>query len=86
MKTLYDIFDSGVSILGISVAIKDIESILSVILLVISLLNLLFKFGKSLYNKLKDGKLTSEELDEISKELDELEQNTDKLLNPKEGE
>lgn len=81
MSKLYNTFDSVVSFCGISVSLQNIESALSIILLIISIANLVIKFAFSIYNKLKDGKLTGEELQELTKDFEELTSNIKQLTN-----
>lgn len=47
----------------------DLENILSIIILILSIINILIVLASKIYNKIKDGKLTSEEIQEISEDI-----------------
>ena len=47
----------------------DLENILSIIILILSIINILIVLASKIYNKIKDGKLTSEEINEISEDI-----------------
>lgn len=60
----------------------DLENILSIIILILSIINILIVLVSKIYNKIKDGKLTSEELQEISEDI---KQGIDEINNIKKG-
>ena len=60
----------------------DLENILSIIILILSIINILIVLASKIYNKIKDGKLTSEELNEITEDI---KQSIDEINNIKKG-
>lgn len=60
----------------------DLENILSIIILILSIINILIVLASKIYNKIKDGKLTSEEIQEITKDI---KQGIDEINNIKKG-
>ena len=60
----------------------DLENILSIIILILSIINILIVLASKIYNKIKDGKLTSEELHEITADI---KQGIDEINNIKKG-
>ena len=60
----------------------DLENILSIIILILSIINILIVLASKIYNKLKDGKLTSEEMHEITEDI---KQGIDEINNIKKG-
>lgn len=65
--TKIDVFEDGLILSGIGVSLANIQTVLSIVLLVINLLWLSFKFLSKLGKFISDGKLTDDEI----KELDE---------------
>ena len=60
----------------------DLENILSIIILILSIINILIVLASKIYNKIKDGKLTSEEIHEITEDI---KQGIDEINNIKRG-
>lgn len=60
----------------------DLENILSIIILILSIINILIVLASKIYNKIKDGKLTSEEIQEITEDI---KQGIDEINNIKRG-
>ena len=60
----------------------DLENILSIIILILSIINILIVLASKIYNKIKDGKLTSEEIHEITEDI---KQGIDEINNIKKG-
>lgn len=60
----------------------DLENILSIIILILSIINILIVLASKIYNKIKDGKLTSEEIHEITEDI---KQSIDEINNVKKG-
>lgn len=56
MTKTYDVYDYGVSVLGTYIGIDTIQSILGIILLVLSISNILIKLGFKIYDKIKAKK------------------------------
>lgn len=66
---------AGFSSCGIVLSAQDIESYLNIILITISVLILCINFGLRVYDRIKDGKLTKEEIKETVDELQDLSEN-----------
>lgn len=60
----------------------DLENILSIIILILSIINILIVLASKIYNKIKDGKLTSEEIHEITEDIKD---SIDEINNIKKG-
>ena len=78
----YDKISVCFSSLFASFSLMDLENILSIIILILSIINVLIVLASKIYNKIKDGKLTSEELQEIT---DDIKQGIDEINNIKKG-
>lgn len=63
-------------------SLMDLENILSIIILILSIINILIVLASKIYNKIKDGKLTSEEINEITEDIKE---SIDEINNIKKG-
>lgn len=60
---------AGFSSCGIVLSAQDIESYLNIILITISVLILCINFGLRIYDRIKDGKLTKQEIKETIDDL-----------------
>lgn len=60
----YDEISNGISIFTGTIALANIQEILSIIILVLSILNILINMGIKIY-----GKIKSKKYDEISKDI-----------------
>ena len=65
----YDKISVCLSSVFASFSLMDLENILSIIILILSIINILIVLASKIYNKIKDGKLTSEELQEITEDI-----------------
>lgn len=65
----YDKISVCFSSLFASFSLMDLENILSIIILILSIINILIVLASKIYNKLKDGKLTKEEINEIKNDI-----------------
>lgn len=65
----YDKFSVCLSSLFASISLYDIENVLNIVILVLSIVNILIVLFSKIYNKLKDGKLTKEEINEIKNDI-----------------
>ena len=63
---------AGFSSCGIVLSAQDIESYLNIALITISVLILCINFGLRVYDRIKDGKLTKEEVKETVDDLENL--------------
>ena len=67
----YDYIETGVNVLGIGISLTDIQNILSIVLLIVSILSICFRGGLMIYQRIKnkdiDGaiKITQETQTEI---------------------
>lgn len=70
-NTLSNVIDSVLIVLGLSVGLETIESVLGIIILCIQIIWILSKLGIKIYKHIKDGNI--EELDDDLKDgIDEL--------------
>ena len=67
----YDKISVCASSLFASFSLMDLENILSIIILILSIINILIVLASKIYNKIKDGKLTSNEIQEITEDIKE---------------
>lgn len=65
----YDKFSVCLSSLFASISLYDIENVLNIVILVLSIVNILIVLFTKIYNKVKDGKITQEELKEIKNDI-----------------
>lgn len=63
---------AGFSSCGLALSVQDVESYLNIVLIVISVMILLINCGLRLYDRLKDKKLTPEEVKETVDDLNNL--------------
>ena len=75
MNKTYDIYDYGVSILGVSIGIDTIKNILGIILLVLSIANICIKLGFKIHDKIKAKKYR-----EIPSDIDDTIDKIDKIM------
>ena len=78
----YDKISVCLSSVFASFSLMDLENILSIIILILSIINILIVLASKIYNKIKDGKVTSEELHEIT---DDIKQSIDEINDVKKG-
>ena len=57
---------------GIGVSLVDIQTIMSIVLLTFNILWLILKFTLKLFRYLRDGKLTDEELDDLTNDVKDI--------------
>ncbi len=67
-----DVLENCLILGGISISLVDIQTIMSIILLTFNIIWLLIKFSIKLYEKLKDGKLTKEEINELDEDFNDI--------------
>ena len=78
MEKLKDIIDYSLSGVSLSWALTDVESCLSILLIILSLINLLYKLGKDIYKAIKNKNFDN---------IDNLIENTiDEIKDIKEGD
>ena len=78
----YDKISVCLSYVFASFSLMDLENILSIIILILSIINILIVLASKIYNKIKDGKLTSKEIQEITEDI---KQGIDEINNIKRG-
>lgn len=74
MKKLLDTCETGINVLGVALATSDLENILNLVLLIISIAAILFRGGYAIYQKIKDKKYSeiAKELEDTHKALEDL--------------
>lgn len=72
MMNKSDAIEDMVILSGIGISLVDIQTIMSIVLLTFNIIWLLVKFGIKLYRYLKDGKLTKEEIDDLTNDIDNI--------------
>lgn len=73
MMNKVDAVEDMVILSGIGVSLVDIQTVMSIVLLTFNIIWLVMKFVLKLFRYLRDGKLTNEELDDLTndgKEID----------------
>ena len=78
----YDKISVCLSSVFASFSLMDLENILSIIILILSIINIIIVLASKIYNKIKDGKLTSEEIHEITEDI---KQSIDEINDVKKG-
>lgn len=69
---IMNIASSGTAGLAITTSIQNIESICSIVFVVLSAVILLINFGLRIYDRVKDGKLTPEEIKDSAEDAKKL--------------
>ena len=69
---IMNIASSSTAGLAITTSIQNIESICSIVFVVLSAVILLINFGLRIYDRVKDGKLTPEEIKESAEDAKKL--------------
>ena len=76
-----DAVDGGLMLFGLTISLQDIQSILSIIIIVIDILWLLGKFVIKFFRYIKDGRLDDDELADLENDIDNI-----KNIKNKEGD
>lgn len=69
-----DIFTSLLSVLGVSVSVENLDSILNLVLLIISIINILVVLGLRIYNAVKN-----KNVDEVKKAVEEAKEDINEI-------
>lgn len=72
MMNKVDAVEDMVILSGIGVSLVDIQTVMSIVLLTFNILWLVMKFTLKLFRYLRDGKLTDEELDDLTNDAEEI--------------
>lgn len=72
MMNKVDAVEDMIILSGIGVSLVDIQAVMSIVLLTFNILWLVMKFVLKLFRYLKDGKLTDEELDDLTDDAKEI--------------
>ena len=72
MMNKVDAVEDMVILSGIGVSLVDIQTVMSIVLLTFNILWLVMKFTLKLFRYLKDGKLTDDELDDLTNDAEEI--------------
>ena len=77
MKT-YDIAETALNVVGVGFSLANIENILSIVLLIVSLLSMTIRAGISIYHKLKKGDVQGaiDDATDLGKKVDEIKEST----------
>lgn len=78
MKRLLDIAETGLNTVGVLIGVSDIENVLNLVLLIVSILAILWRAGYAIYQHVRDKRL-----DKIGDEIDKAKDDIEKLM-PKE--
>lgn len=78
MKRLFDIAETGLNTVGVLIGVSDIENVLNLVLLIVSILAILWRAGYAIYQHVRDKRL-----DKIGDEIDKAKDDIEKLM-PKE--
>lgn len=78
MKRLLDIAETGLNTMGVLIGISDIENVLNLVLLIVSILAILWRAGYAIYQHVRNKRL-----DKIGDEIDKAKDEIEKLM-PKE--
>lgn len=66
MMNKVDAVEDMIILSGIGISLVDIQTVMSIVLLTFNILWLILKFVLKLFRYLRDGKLTDEELDDLT--------------------
>lgn len=72
MMNKTDAVEDMIILSGIGISLVDIQTIMSIVLLTFNIIWLLVKLGIKFYRYLKDGKLTKEEIDDLTNDIDNI--------------
>ena len=78
MKRLLDIAETGLNTVGVLIGVSDIENVLNLVLLIVSILAILWRAGYAIYQHVRNKRL-----DKIGDEIDKAKDDIEKLM-PKE--
>lgn len=78
MKRLLDIAETGLNTVGVLIGVSDIENVLNLVLLIVSILAILWRAGYSIYQHVRNKRL-----DKIGDEIEKAKDDIEKLM-PKE--
>ena len=78
MKRLLDIAETGLNTMGVLIGVSDIENVLNLVLLIVSILAILWRAGYAIYQHVRNRRL-----DRIGDELNKAKDDIEKLM-PKE--
>ena len=67
--TPVDAIDGGLMLFGLTVSLQDIQSVLSIIIIIIDILWIVGKFVIKLIRYAKDGEITEEELQDLDETI-----------------
>lgn len=67
-----DLIDGGLICTGLGISLVDLQNVLSIIILIIDILWILFKFMIKFFRYIKDGKLTDDELQDLEKDVNKI--------------
>lgn len=78
MKRLLDIAETGLNTVGVLIGVSDIENVLNLVLLIVSIIAILWRAGYAIYQHVRNKRL-----DKIGDEIEKAKDDIEKLM-PKE--
>lgn len=78
MKRLLDIAETGLNTLGVLIGVSDIENVLNLVLLIVSIIAILWRAGYAIYQHIRNKRL-----DKVGDEIEQAKDDIENLL-PKE--
>ena len=67
-----DLIDGGLICTGLGISLVDLQNVLSIIILIIDILWILFKFMIKFFRYIKDGKLDDDELQDLENDVNKI--------------
>lgn len=78
MKRLLNIAETGLNAIGVLIGVSDIENVLNLLLLIVSIIAILWRAGYAIYQHIRDKRL-----DKVGDEIEQAKDDIENLL-PKE--
>lgn len=79
MKKAWDLAETALNAVGVMIGVSDVENVLNLVLLIVSIIAILWRAGYAIYTHIKNNRL-----DEVGDELDKAKDDIEKLTKPKE--
>ena len=78
MKKILDVGETALNTLGVMIGVSDVENVLNLVLLIVSIIAILWRAGYAIYQHVRNKRL-----DKIGDEIDKAKDDIEKLM-PKE--
>lgn len=86
MNNKYDSISASIAAAtGTYATVTDINNVINMILLIVSVANILLVIIFKIYDRIKDGKLTKEEINDTIKDVEDAKRDIGILINNKKG-